>query len=146
MSHNIRLSNVRFTNLDILKAAVAELQSEGSKIELVEGTGLMARQVGNIPCDLLLKVDGGPWDVGFVREGDAYIPQIESDFREERISAAYGAKPVDGCRVDYGHIAVGGLAQRYAVIQAEINAAQAGYSSTRETDPATRQMVLTVGG
>ena len=150
MSHNVRLSNIRFTNLDILRAAVAELQGEGSKIELVEGAGLHARAVGRVACDVLLRVDSGHWDVGFSWEEKdgtrALVPQLESDFREANISADYGAQPVDGCKLDYGHMALGGLSQRYAVIAAEINAAQAGMSCTREVDSATKQMVLTVGG
>ena len=149
MSHNVRLNGVKFANLNTLKAAVQELRNEGANIELVEGTGLIARAFGagasDVPCDVLLRVNDGQWDVGFkLNERGEYIPELESMFRHRHLSATGNEAPVEGCRVDYGGIQIGQLTQRYALVQAEINAAQAGYSTTRTYDSAKRQFQLEV--
>lgn len=148
MSHNVRLNNVKFSNIDILRAAVNEMRNEGANIELIE-TGGMARISGaggrDVQCDVLIKVNDGRWDIGFHRNDKGeLIPEVESDFRHPMLSGDYYDKPVEGCQTSYSGLQVGGLSQRYALISAEVNAAQAGYSTQRSYDSTKRQYNLEV--
>ena len=134
---------MRFTDLNVLRAAVEELKTTGANIELVEGSGLVARSsryagAGPIPCDMMIRCGDSQWDVALVRDGDAWIPHLESDLRVRGLSADGGAQALEGCRVDYGALALGKLQQSYALLTAEINSAQAGYQTTRVQQPGGR--------
>ena len=151
MSHNVRLNNVKFKSLAVLKAAVEELRREGANIELLEGPNLVARLSGvgarDVPCEVLLKCNDGRWDVAFNRNDQGeYVPETESMFSHAHLSTnrSMASKPVEGCQVDYGGIQIGRLSQRYALIAAEGNAARSGFTTTRTYDETKRQYVLEV--
>lgn len=152
MSHNVRLNNVKFSSLSVLKGAIEEMNREGANVELVTGDNLVARISGagarDVPCDALIRCLDGRWDVALHRneQGD-YIPETESMFNHKHLSVQnYGrsATPVEGCNVDYGGIQIGRLTQRYALIAAEANAAKSGFSTSRSYDENKRQYVLEV--
>lgn len=66
MSHNVTVTDVELTDKQAIKGAVEELQRRGVKMQCVENTRYVgyntAQSFDN--CELVLKFDDSPYDVG----------------------------------------------------------------------------------
>lgn len=149
MSHNVRLDKIKFSNLAVLRAAVEEMKKEGANIDLIEGTGLVARASGvgaqDVPCEVMIRCNDYRWDVAFNKTPTGeYVPECESMFRHPALSATGTAKTLDPTATGIQAGTLGALQARYAVIQAETNAAMQGLQTTRSFDEKTRQFELEV--
>lgn len=141
MSHNVQLKDVVFTDLGILRQAVEELRREGATVRLDETPGVTMRSYAGmtIPMDAVIKIEGGPWDIGLKlnKATGVYEVNTESDMREHTsggMGASLSSKSItDGksCAWSPGMAAVGRLAQRYNIIRDEITASKRGYITRR---------------
>jgi hypothetical protein len=137
MSHNVRLQNIKFTDLGILSYAVDEINRElgSTQYTLVREPTVARGWMGNdAKVDAAIKCPGA-YDIGFThdRETGNYVPYLESMFHDSRISAQPGSETVEGKACEYSGEAamLGRLSQRYAIIQAEMNAARNGMVTQR---------------
>lgn len=119
MSHNITLSSVRFTDLDLLGSIVNDLSGGKAVLDKnAKNFRTFAGQATN--CDAAIKMPGRH-DVGLKlnADGKSYSPVFDP-YRMDPVFKHDGA-------TNY----IGKLAQEYALQEAEYQAAQMGAATTR---------------
>jgi hypothetical protein len=152
MSHNVKLKDTNFTDLNILRAAVSELTKEGSPFTWAEGPGTTMRgafagvdRYNTQEVEACIKIaDGntgsyGNWDIGFKwnAEERKYDVITDSDLpgfgQRLGVGASADAKSISGefCRTDNNSRMLGRLIQRYNLIRDERTAAMQNYMTRR---------------
>lgn len=153
MSHNVKLKDLAFTDIAVVRAAVKELAREGSPIQLIEGTEVTMRgwRGAQAKVDACIRIENSQYDVGLQwnAEKKQYDVITESMMRGELsggMGAAATSKTIGGnsCTVDWNAMVLGRLHQRYNIIRDEITAARNGMMTKRVNDPATGIMQLEV--
>jgi hypothetical protein len=117
MSHNIVLKDVKFKDLSTLARAVAAV-SNGQCVLDKNATRFRTYPGQPDTCDAVIKMPGN-YDIGLRKQGDAYVPI--ADF-----SMMHYSNPLRG-----GDNHMGLVQQEYILQEAEYQAAQNGFTSTR---------------
>ncbi len=118
MSHNIRLSGVKFTDLVSLGNVIKDVSKGQARLEAEQKTFRTYR--GQDPsCDAAIVLPGY-YDIGLKRTGDGYEPIMES-------ALMYG-----GSILGVQGSPLGLVQQEFALREAEYEAAQRGYTASRE--------------
>ena len=161
MSNNTIIETVEIKNANAIFAAVAELQREGVKCELVENqtprlyNERMMAECGE--CDYVLKLHDSAYDVGFKRKEDNSYSMVLDTYRAE-VGQIIGSKSVnwkklieDGKHGHYVHpehgtaVHVGHFAQTYTKHAVMQKAAQQGHTVKSCGYNAKGKLILVVG-
>jgi hypothetical protein len=129
MSHNTIIRDVKFTEIDCLKSAVAELAASGVKIELSQRGTFRTYPGQPNKCDYTVELPGQRYDVGLVLQPDgSYLPVFDGDLN-------YGRSELS-CPIEPGEprdkLAIAKLVQMYGVHVTEKQMALAGHQVIRE--------------
>lgn len=118
MSHNIRLSGVKFTDLVLLGDVVKEVSNGVAQLDAAAKTFRTYRGQPN-KCDAAIKMPG-LYDIGLLRsaEGD-YVPNMESALLYNNVLGDGNGNPL------------GLVQQEIALREGEYQAAQRGYTTER---------------
>ncbi len=147
MSHTTTIDSVVFSDIDALKAAVAELQKSGVKCSLLVNAvprAYYANQQGMGEAPFVLKLDDSRFDVGFYYDKDkkGYTPR--TDLFGNHVANVLGAKKTQDHETPM-QCALGKLNQMYGVHAATRQAVKQGYSVRRSTKPdGTVQLTMIV--
>lgn len=148
MSHTTTIGTVKITDIDALRAAVAELQSTGVQCELVERQKprmYFDNQHG--VCDYVLKLPNSPYDVGFDKQKDGSYAPV-TDLHGNHVGKQIGAMncAIPNTQSGRAQHAIGRLMQNYAKNAAMNAARRAGHSVARSfiDDQGNAQVVLNV--
>lgn len=146
MSHTSEISNIVFSDVAALKAAVTELSSKGIKCALVADAtprAYYSNQQGMGKADYVLQLQDAPYDVGFYKTGKGQGMVARTDLFGGHISRILGANPAKGESAQQA--ALGKLNQTYAIHAATRKAVQQGMTVQRvnNSDGSVR---LVVGG
>jgi len=117
MSHNIKLSGVKFTDLVSLGKVVADVSKGQASLDTTAKTFRTYRGQSNT-CDACIKLPGN-YDIGLIKEGNAYNPIMES-----YIQAAGSVLGPRGAPLGF-------VQQEFALREAEYEAAQRGMTTER---------------
>lgn len=136
MSHTTTIKSVKITDINALRAAVADLQAQGVKCSLKENVRprmYYGNQHG--VCPFVLHLEGSRYDVGFDKQKDgSYVPVF--DEWQGHVGGQIGATcPMPNSPEGRAQHAIGRMLQGYAK-HAAMNAALAqGYMvESCETD------------
>lgn len=147
MSHNVKITNIKITNLDAVIAAVNELNEELGLNWTYEYNGMIRGWAGQKTKVDLAILTNKQYDIGFNKNKDGTYSPVYEDFCtyefDDTIRADTFAEGIDK-DVNRSGKAIGKLLQRINVITAEAEAAQCGYSTQREYDKETGIMNLLV--
>lgn len=118
MSHNVRLSGVKFTDLVSLGSIINDVSKGQATLDTTSKT--FRTYFGqNDKCDAAIKLPGR-WDIGLTRNADGhYEPLLESALVHQGTVLGIPGAPL------------GLVQQEYALREAEYEAAQRGYTSER---------------
>lgn len=131
MSHNIRLSGVKFTDLVSLGNIVSEISEGKARLGVNDKTFRTYRGQSN-RCDACIHLPG-QWDIGLIKQDDHYSPIMESAL--EYTGSVLGPQGAP----------LGLVQQEYALREAEYEAAQRGMTTERvpgEKGRITLRMVM----
>lgn len=147
MSHNVKITNIKVTNLSYVEAAVAELNEELGLNWTCEYDSTIRGWAGNqTKVKLAIKTDT-KYDIGFNENKDGTFSPIYEDFCafefQDTVRADSEAQTIEDVKERSGR-AIGKLLQRINIITAECEAAQSGYTTQREYDKETGIMNLLV--
>ena len=147
MSHNVKITNVKISNLDVVVAAVNELNEElGLNWTCEYDTTIRGWNGQQTKVKLAIKTNKR-YDIGFNLNKDGTYSPVYEDFCmyefDDTIRADRNAEGIDD-NVDMNGKAIGKLLQRINIITAECEAAQCGYTTQREYDEKTGIMNLLV--
>ena len=120
MSHNIRLSGVKFTDLVSLGQVVNSVSNGKATLDTTAKTFRTYHGEPN-KCDAAIKLPGH-YDIGLIKEGGHYTPIMES-------ALMYGSNSILGV----SGAPLGLVQQEYALREAEYEAAQRGMTTERVT-------------
>lgn len=118
MSHNVKLTNVKFTDLNSLAAVISEVSQGKATLDVNQKTFRTYRGQSNV-CDACIKLQGS-YDIGLKLKDGYYEPIMES------------ALIYAGTDVGVRGAPLGLVQQEYALREAEYEAAQRGFSTSRE--------------
>lgn len=131
MSHNIKLSGVKFTDLNLLGKIVAQVSNGAARLDQTATTfRTYPGQPNQCQAAILLP---GNFDIGLLRNGDHYTPIMESFLMGRETPVGVVGAPL------------GLVQQEYALQEAEYEAAQRGMVTERiagEKGRITLRMVL----
>lgn len=146
MSHTTAIKSVPIKDIAALKRAVADLQSEGIKCELVEGQRpRMYYKDQHGICDYVLKLPGS-YDVGFDKQKDGtYAPVFDSHANHVGKHLAASC-PMPNTAEGRQQHHIGKLMQGYSKYAAINAAVKAGYIVQGTTTDADGKIHLTLGG
>lgn len=116
MSHNIRLSGVKFTDLKSLGQIVAHVSQGQASLE-PQATTFRTYRGQDPSCNGRIVLPG-PYDIGLKRVEGGYEPIMESALMVGTVLGPRGAP-------------LGLVQQEYALREAEYEAAQRGYTTER---------------
>lgn len=146
MSHTTTVDEIVFSDIEALKAAVAELNSKGVQCSLVPNAtprAFYTNQEGLGPADWVLNLSQSRYDVGFYRDAAKKGLVARADFFGSDISRQIGAKRTNAKETD-AQCAMGKLNQLYAVHAATRQAIRQGYNVQRRVkEDGSIQLVLT---
>lgn len=150
MSHTTTISNVPIRDIRALKSAVADLQAQGVKCELVENqkprlySQGQSNDLGN--CEYVLRLQESRYDVGFKKQADgAYAPV--TDLWGGDVGRNIGAKcPMPNTGEGRAQHGIGRLMQEYTKHATLNYASDHGMMVENTTVGADGQIVLTLGG
>ncbi len=134
MSHTTEIKDIVFSDIDALKAAVADLNKMGVKCSLKEKATPRMYSRGQLPeAPYVLHLDNAAYDIGFYYDKamGGYI--AKTDFFGGTVAAQLGAKISGKESQNQGYM--GKLYQSYAVNAATRQAVRQGYSVRRVTKP-----------
>lgn len=143
MSHNVKIINIKITNLEYVESAVAELNEELGLNWVCEYDSKIRGWAGNTTEVKLAIKTQDRYDIGFVDNHDGTFTPIYEDMYSSPVKADYESKTIEGIK-ERGGRGIGKLLQRINIITAEVEAAQSGYSTQREYDKETGIMNLLV--
>lgn len=143
MSHNVKITNIKITNLEYVISAVAELNEELGLNWTCEYDSEIRGWAGNTTKVKLAIKTNDKYDIGFIQNNDGTFTPIYEDMYYSPVKADYESKTIDGVKETSGR-GIGKLLQRINIITAEVEAAQNGYSTQREYDEKTGIMNLLV--
>ena len=143
MSHNVVFKDVKFTDIQALRAAVQELARSGVNIKLSDKKTF--RTYGSNPntCDMVIELPGCVHDIGLQRQKDGTLTPIFDPY-DHNISANVGLPQYCDYNSPGRHI--GKLVQTYVACKTEKEAVNQGYSTTREFDKKTGTLSVVVEG
>ena len=147
MSHNVKITNVKISNLDVVVAAVNELNEELGLNWACEYDSTIRGWAGNKTGVKLAIKTNTCYDIGFNQNRDGTFSPVYEDMCsyefKDSVRADSTAEGIEE-NVDQSGRAIGKLLQRINVITAEYEAAQSGYTTQREYDEKTGIMNLLV--
>jgi len=143
MSHNVKITNVKVSNLSFVEAAVNELNEELGLNWVCEYDSEIRGWAGNTTKVKLAIKTQDRYDIGFMDNHDGTYTPIYEDMYSSPVKADYESKTIEGIKDREGR-GIGKLLQRINIITAEYEAAQNGYSTQREYDKETGIMNLLV--
>lgn len=147
MSHNVKITNIKVSNLDVVVAAVNELNEELGLNWTCEYNTTIRGWAGNKTMVDLAIITDKQYDIGFTQNKDGTYTPVYEDFCayefDDSVRADREAQGIDD-GVNKSGLAIGKLLQRINIITAECEAAQCGYSTQREYDKETGIMNLLV--
>jgi hypothetical protein len=121
MSHNIKLSGVKFTELVTLGQVIKDV-SKGTATLVADAQTFRTYRGQSNKCDAAIKLPGG-YDIGLLKGTTGYEPIMES------------ALLYTGTVLGPRGAPLGFVQQEFALREAEYEAAQRGYTATREEGP-----------
>lgn len=129
MSHTTTLKGVQIKDIGALRAAVAEIISQGVKCELLENAKpRMYYGDQHTNCDFVLKLKDGAYDVGFDKQADGSYSPVFDEW-SNHISSKLGAScPLPTTKEGKAQHQIGKLLQSYQKHVAINAAVMAGYS------------------
>lgn len=138
MSHTTEISAIVFTDMDALRATVADLNKSGVRCSLVPDAtprAFYANQNGLGAAPFVLRLEDSPYDVGFYPNGKGGF-LARTDLWGGHIASQLGV-PVAQQKAGEAAAqnAMGKLFQGYAVNAAVRQAAKQGYRVIRSTRP-----------
>ena len=147
MSHNVKITNIKIANLDVVVAAINELNEElGLNWTCEYDTTIRGWAGQETKVKMAIKTNKA-YDIGFNENPDGTYSPVYEDFCayefEDSIRADRTAEGIDP-DVNMKGKAIGKLLQRINIITAECEAAQCGYTTQREYDAKTGIMNLLV--
>lgn len=168
MSHNVKITGIKITDLDALDSAIAELRAEGIGIRLERGP-LASRSLtfrtyraGSLNDDRahhVIRLDNCKYDIGLIRQPSGhYLPVYDNALGISvacPIAAPGGGNNYNMRAItDAGEVAlaargigIGKLMQRYSTRLAEMEAKRRGYTSRRVPgENGALHLEITVGG
>jgi len=146
MSHTSEISDIVFTDIAALTAAVNELAGRGIKCSLVKGgtpRAFYPNQQGLGPADYVLQLEGSPYDIGFYHDAKKKGMVARTDLFAGRVAAVLGAQATG--KESPGQASLGKLYQTYAIHAATRKAVQQGMTVKRVSN-ADGSVRLVVGG
>jgi len=120
MSHNIKLSGVKFTDLSSLGVIVSDV-SQGKAVLDVEGKSFRTYRGEDSRCDAVIRLLNDRYDIGLKKDGDHYVPIMESYLNYAGTCLGPRGYPL------------GLVQQEYALREAEYEAAQRSFETERVT-------------
>lgn len=130
MSHNIKLSNVRFTDMGLLADVVKDVSGGRATLDMNAKTFRTYAGQPNV-CDAAILMPG-PHDIGLQKQGEAYTPVFDPYRMSDVLSVPGGVSKI-------------GEAQReYALRVAEYEAAQNGMTTERLHNAQTGTITLEI--
>ena len=137
MSHTSTVSSIVIVDVDALKAAIAELKSNGVPCELLENMVPRAyypnQQGLNQPARYILRLNGAPYDVAFYQNEAKSGYEARADFFGGGIEKHLGVKQEEGVPADQCRL--GKLYNLYAVHATMRQAVRKGYKVSRVNKP-----------
>lgn len=143
MSHNVKITNVKVSNLSYVESAVAELNEELGLNWVCEYDSEIRGWAGKTTKVKLAIKTNDRYDIGFTENDDGTYTAIYEDMYWSPVRADSYAELAEDCEDKKGQN-IGKLLQRINIITAECEAAQCGYSTQREYDERTGIMNLLV--
>ncbi len=134
MSHTTEIKDIVFSDIEALRAAVADLNKMGVKCTLKEKATPRMYSPGQLPeAPYVLNLTNASYDVGFYfdKAMGGYI--AKTDFFGGTVAKQLGAKTSGKESQNQGYM--GKLYQAYAVAAASRQAIRQGYSVRRVTKP-----------
>jgi hypothetical protein len=133
MSHNTIIKDVKITEIDCLRTAIAELKQSGISINLSQSGTFRTYEGQPNTCDYTIELPGQRYDVGLVKQPDgSYMPVFDGDMNYGR--GVNGS--VLACEIEPGEprdkLAIAKLVQMYGVHVTEKQMALAGHQVVRE--------------
>lgn len=129
MSHNIKLSGVKFNDLVALGTIVSEVSKGQAQLETASTFRTYRGQSNK--CDARITLPGS-YDIGLLRQSEGFFEPIFE-------SALMGGTVLGPRNAPLGYVQ-----QEFALREAEYEAAQRGYTATRENGPNGR-ITLRIG-
>lgn len=130
MSHNIKLSGVKFTDLVSLGQVVKDVSKGEATLDAEAKTFRTYRGQPN-KCDAVIRLSGS-YDIGLLKDKNGYSPVMESYLQHAGTVLGPRGAPL------------GYVQQEFALREAEYEAAQRGYTASRENGPNGR-ITLRIG-
>lgn len=143
MSHNVKITNVKVSNLSYVESAVAELNDEYNLGWVCEYDSTIRGWAGKETKVKLAIKTNDRYDIGFTENDDGTYTAVYENMYWSPVKADSSAELIEDCKDQSGY-AIGKLLQRINIITAECEAAQCGYSTQREYDEKTGIMNLLV--
>ena len=147
MSHTTEISDIVFTDVSALKAAVAELAAKGVRCALIENAKARAFYANQSGMEgehpYVLQLHDAPYDIAFVQDAKKKGLVARTDLFAGKVASVLGA-PVTGTETA-AQGALGRLYQTYAIHAATRKAVAQGLTVKRvnSNDGSVR---LVVGG
>lgn len=129
MSHTTTLKGVQIKDVSALRAAVAEIISQGVKCELLENAKpRMYYENQHNNCDFVLHLKDGKYDIGFDKQADGSYNPVFDEW-SNHISSKLGAScPLPNTPEGKAQHQIGKLLQAYQKHVAINTAVMSGYS------------------
>lgn len=146
MSHTTSITDIVFSDIDALRAAVAELKTKGVNIVLEKGGAPRAyftNQTGMGDADYVLRLKDSRFDVGLYKNNEKGGYEARTDLFAGEVSRVLGVKQVKGMSLE--RASLGKLYQTYAIHAATRQAVKKGYTVNRINSP-DGTVKLVVGG
>lgn len=148
MSHNVTISGVKITDINILRKAIEELNKEGCNLTLVgldeKGDKPLARGWGKrkFTYDYVVRDDDSKFDIGLTARKNTN----GSTFYEITVEDMYFNPKISIRSTAYSHEqqALARFTMMYSACVAEKQARFQGYSVHREFDQSSGKYLLTI--
>jgi len=146
MSHTTSITDIVFSDIEALTAAVAELRSKGVAITLEKGgtpRAYFTNQTGMGEAAYVLRLATSKYDVGLYRNAEKGGYEARTDLFMGEVARVLGVTQTKGVSIE--RAALGKLYQTYAVHAATRQAIKKGYTVNRINAP-DGTVKLVVGG
>lgn len=146
MSHTTSITDIVFSDIEALNAAVAELRSKGVAITVEKGgrpRAYYTDQQGMGDAAYVLRLAASRYDVGLYHNAEKGGYEARTDLFMGDVAKVLGVTPAKGVSLE--RAALGKLYQTYAVHAATRQAIKKGYTVNRINAP-DGTVKLVVGG
>lgn len=145
MSHTSAVKTISISNVEALRAAVAELNTMGVKCTLLENAKPRAfyqNQGGMEKADYVIQLSGSRYDVGLYKsEAGGY--ELRTDFWGKDVEGQLGAQASGPGKTEQAKL--GKLFQAYGIHAALGEARRKGYMATRQKGKDGAEQVVITG-